>query len=276
MQTHKISFHLQHVARPEHLERILGVTLIDIPISPTSIQFKLKQSGYSVTYDGVRRSLDIGAKLKLFNRNAPSSYLLTDRGRELQILAQYRREVYCDVIHFLLFATWELDDYENYWSWSYSRICQLFWDNHPEIENRRIMFGQISALAEKTFPELDAVLGTETIGAVSNWLKQLEPGFLIVEDDKVIACKEREWFSPELALLSISYLYAVKKAAITTPILLDKSSLQMLSPLCLTSQETILSMIEIASKTYPFIEIHTGEWGSSAILKQELKISMFT
>lgn len=276
MDTRKYSFHLQHVARPEHLERILGAIVKDSPFDTADLHFKLGESGYKVTYDGIRRTLDLGAKLRLFEKKGTSSYFLTDKGRALQSLALYRREVYYDVIHFLLFATWELEGNLSYWSWSYSKICELFWDNHPEVENRRIMFGQISALAEKTFPELDAVLGTETIGAVSNWLKHLEPGFLIVEDDKIIACKEREWFSPELALLSISYLYAVKKAAIATPILLDKSSLQIITPLCLTTQETILSMIDIASKTYSFIEIHTGEWGSSAILKQDLNISIFT
>jgi hypothetical protein len=276
MQPRKISFHLQHVARPEHLERILGVISKEPHDNVADIHLRLSQSGYSVTYDGVRRSLDVGAKLSLVEKKGASLYLLTDRGRALQSLALYRREVYCDVIHFFLFATWELEGNQSYWSWSYSKICELFWDNRPEIESRRIMFGQISDLAEKTFPEIDAVLGEETIGAVSNWLKQLEPTFLIIEDNKLIASKEREWFSPELALLSISYLYALKKAVIATPILLDKNSLQILTSLCLASQETIISMIDIASKTYAFIEIHTGEWGSSAILKQELNISMFT
>lgn len=276
MQTQKSSFHLQHVARPEHLERILGVIYKDTSDNVADIHIRLKQGGYSVTYDGVRRSLDIGAKLRLLEKTGASSYSLTDRGKALQSLALYRREVFYDVIHFLLFATWELEGDQNYWSWSYSKICELFWDNHPEVDSRRIMFGQISALAEKDFPEMDPVLGTETIGAVSNWLKQLEPGFLVVEGDKIVACKEREWFSPELALLSISYLYAIKKASLATPILLDNNSLQALIPLCLTSPATILSMIDIASKTYSFIEIHIGEWGSSAILKQEINISMFT
>ena len=276
MPKQRNTFHIQQVARPEHLERILGIMPVGNPLDLGSIHFELIQDGYSVTYDGVRRSIDIGSKLCLMAKAGPSSYLLTNRGKAIKSLALYHREVYCDIIHFLFFSAWELQGNHNYWSWSYSKICELFWDNRPEIENHSTMFGQISALAERTFPELDASLGEETIFVVSNWLKQLEPGFLIVEGKKTVACKEREWFSPELALLSISYLYAVKKAAISTPILLDKSSLQIISPLCLASQETIVSMIEIASKTYPFIEIHAGEWGSSAILKQELNISMFT
>jgi len=113
-----VPFHVQHIARPAHIERILGIASDDQPFDPGSIRLQLAQEGYQVTLDGARRSLDMGGKLGLFEKVDRSSYTLTARGQACRSLALYRREVYCDVMHFLLFATWELGGHRDYWSWS--------------------------------------------------------------------------------------------------------------------------------------------------------------
>lgn len=68
----------------------------------------MAQEGYQITRDGARRSLDMGRKLGLLDKVDRSSYTLTARDQACRNLALYRREVYCDVVHFPLFATWEL------------------------------------------------------------------------------------------------------------------------------------------------------------------------
>ena len=187
-----VPFHVQHIARPAHIERILGIASDDQPFDPGSIRLQLAQEGYQVTLDGARRSLDMGGKLGLFEKVDRSSYTLTARGQACRSLALYRREVYCDVMHFLLFATWELGGHRDYWSWSYARTCEILWRDRPVIKGRKSIFGQLSAEAAKEFPDLDPVVGTETVYAVTNWLRELSPPFFVLENDKLAATQERE------------------------------------------------------------------------------------
>lgn len=271
----RISFHIQHNAKPIYLERILGSASQDGFIDASQAELDLANEGEDVIKGGVQRTLDVANKLGVITKTKTSKYKIETLGLVLKRLALYKHDVYSDVIHYLFYALWELHNNQDYWSWSYSKICDLFWENRPEIGNRSTMFGQLSSLAVNTFPSLTPAVGTETIDAVSNWLKVLNPPFFIFDDNKrIIGCKERDWFSPELALLGISYLYTIKNVSISTPILLDKTIIDLLTPLCLTSQGTIMSMIEIASQTYPFLEIHTGEWGSSIILTKALDMTM--
>jgi hypothetical protein len=183
MPRSSIPFHVQHIARPAHIERILGIASNDQLLDPESARLQLTQDGYHITYDGARRSLDMGGKLGLLDRVDCSSYTLTARGRACRSLALYRREVYCDVIHFLLFATWALGGHQDYWSWSYAATCEIFWRDRPSIRGRKAVFGQLSAEAAKKFPDLDPVVGTETVYAVTNWLRELSPPFLVLENE---------------------------------------------------------------------------------------------
>ena len=163
MPRSQIPFHVQHIARPVHIERILGVVSDDRPFDAESIRLRLAQDGYPIAFDGARRSLDMGRKLGIFEKLNRSTYALTALGQACRRLTLYRREVYCDVMHFLLFATWELGGHQDYWSWSYAKTCEILWRDRPAIRGRKAIFGQLSAEASKTFPDLDPVVGTETI-----------------------------------------------------------------------------------------------------------------
>lgn len=274
MPSNSILFHIHHVARPERIEHILLALSDDQSFDAESVRLYLGENGYSITHDAARRSLDMGSKLGLFTKSDRASYALTARGQACRNLARFRHDVYCDVMHFLLFASWELGKHQDYWSWSYRRVCEIFWRDSPSIQARKVIFGQLAVEAAKSFPDLVPVVGTETVGAVSNWLKELTPPFLTLEDGKLIASQEREWFSAELALLAISYLYAARGVADQTPILLDRPTVELLCPLCLTSVERILAMIDIAARTFSMLHIHTGEWGSSVILDRAVDISV--
>ena len=98
----------------------------------------------------------------LFDKVDRSSYTLTVRGQACRNLALYQREVYCDVMHFLLFATWELGGHQDYWSWSYAKTCEIFWRDSPTIP-RKTIFGQLAAEASKEFPGLDPVTAAQPI-----------------------------------------------------------------------------------------------------------------
>lgn len=274
-----VPFHVQHIARPAHIEHILEIAPNDQPLEANSARLWLAQSGYSLTLDATRRSLDWASKLGLLKKETTFQtvarrvhYVLTPLGQACRSLAMYRREVYSDIIHYLSFTAWELKGHHDYWSWSYARLCEIFYRDMPRIERQKAVFGRLSAEASEAFPDLDPVVGTETVGAVSNWLRELSPPFYVLKDYDLPATQDREWFSVELALLAISYLYTVRGVPIHTPLLLDRPALEQLCPLCLTSTDRIAAMIETAARTFPVLEMHTGEWGSSAILREAVDI----
>lgn len=267
------TFHVQHKARIEHIERILETATENQPLDVKALYASLLQAGYEITIDGVSRSLNLAMKLGILNRaGASSAYQLTERGLACRSLALYRRDVFWDVAHFLLFATWELGGHCDYWSWSYARVCEILWQTRPEIEDRKRIFGQLAAAAAKDFPELSPVVGTETVQFVTSCIKQLSPPFVTMENARIMGSQERPWFSVELALLAVSYLYVVRNAPIESPILLDPEVLEQICPLCLAPTDCIIAMLETASRTFPFLDIHLGEWGSSLILRKPIDI----
>jgi hypothetical protein len=268
-----VPFHIQQVARPEWLELVLSIPFDGKTLDAHTMYLRVTQEGHPITLNAVQRSLDLGKKLGLFERIKRISYVLTDRGQACRNLALYHREEYCDAMHFLLFSTWALNGQRDYWSWSYAKTCEILWRDRPTVKSRQAIFGELSAEASKEFPDLDPVVGTETIYAVTNWLRELSPPFLVTRDDRSIASREREWFSIGLALLSVLYLYAARGAAFQTPLLMDRDTIEQLCPLCLAPPDRIVAMIETASRTFPALDIHTGEWGSSVILRQSVDIN---
>ena len=81
MPKSSVPFHIQHIARPAHVERILNVASGNQPLDSNSVCLRLSQEGYQATLDGARRSLDMGAKLGLFGESHRSDYALTACGQ---------------------------------------------------------------------------------------------------------------------------------------------------------------------------------------------------
>jgi hypothetical protein len=217
--------------------------------------------------------LNIAVRLGLLKKNGElEGYYLTDIGKACRTLSSFRETVYSDVVHFLFYSIWETHNHQDYWSWTYSRACEILWRQRPFLPSRRAIFGELSAIAMKEFPNLSPSMGTETVGAILGWLEGLSPSFLILEEGRLVSSRDREWFSPELAILGISYVCYVRQLPVQAPLLLDESTLCQLSNLCLATTETVLAIIETAASTFPFLSIHVGEWGSSVVLEQQVNV----
>ena len=156
------------------------------------------------------------------------------------------------------------------------RICEAFWRARPSRQSSREIFGHLMADASYYFPAMKPAAGTETVDKVVEFIQDLNPPFFKMENTKTVHSKEREWFSVEMALLATYYLYISKGLGISSPILIDESLIETISPLCLASPQIIILMIETASRTFPFLNIHKGEWGSSIILQKTIDITTIT
>ena len=234
----------------------------------------LLEEGYEINRDGVARTLNLGTKTGLFEKVGTNFYKLTVRGCACKSLVFFRKDVYYDVIHYLMFASWVLNNHTDYWSWSYRKICEEFWRSRPERTSSKEIFGEIMAEAAEAFPTSKPAAGTETVDKVVEFIQDLDPPFFIENNKGELVSSNRDWFSIELALLATYYLYVKLGLELSSPILIDDSIIKMISPLCLASQSTILQAIDMASKTFPYLTIHSGEWGSSLILNREVDIQL--
>ena len=59
-----------------YIERILGIVSNDQSFNTESSHLRLTQDGHQIAFDGVRRSLNLGAKLGLFEKSGRSAYTL--------------------------------------------------------------------------------------------------------------------------------------------------------------------------------------------------------
>lgn len=218
------------------------------------------------------RAIDLAKKMGLMEDSVDRGLQLTQRGKVCRDLANFRPAVCADIMHYILYTTWQPGGMRDYWSWSYRQICEAIWRARPRLDEPKVVFAQVQAEAEHQFEDLAPALGEETVLAVRNWLADLSPQFLIAAGGKFVSCAERQWFSPELAILALSYLANASNIAAGTPLPLQPMTMERLEPLCLAPAESIASIVQTASSTYPQLAIHTGEWGSSAILRQPVDI----
>jgi len=274
MSNNKITFHIQRAAKPRILESILCIVRNEEYFDATLITNSLNNEGIDIDRNSANRSLNLGVKLGIFKKADKFSYVLTPRGLSCRNFAIYRKDVYHDLIHYLMFATWEIGGGNDYWSWSYVKICEILWDSRPEKRPSRDVFGLIMDKAANEFPNLEPAAGTETVDKVVEFIRDLSPPYLVDNSSHSLHCIERDWFSVELALLAINYLYIARDVPFYTPILLDKSISKELGPLCFASFNTITTMIDTAARTFPYLTMHTGEWGTSIILQKTINLQM--
>jgi hypothetical protein len=269
----KITFHIQRAAKSKYLKRLVTFFSGEDLFDTAFILSTLITDGYEIDKNSISRSLTLGTKLGLFEKKHKNSYQLTQLGISCRKLANYREDVYNDLVHYLFYSAWTVNGNVNYWSWSYMKICEFYWRNCPKIEPKTKVFGRLMAEASYYFPDLKPAAGTETVDKVEEFLKTLSPPFFIVDDNKVLSCNSREWFSVELALLAVNFLYFQKGLSFNTPILLNQDTILELCSLCLADADVIMSMIDTASKTFQDLEMHKGEWGTSVILVEPVDIS---
>src|SRR5687768_16226790 len=100
MANDKTSFHLQHTARPEHIENILIAIAENETFDVDIIYSKLISVNYQIKRDsGVSRSFDLCKKLGLFDKvSKQTDYHLTGLGQACRKLALYRRDIFYDVL----------------------------------------------------------------------------------------------------------------------------------------------------------------------------------
>jgi len=269
----KIStFHIQNPVIPKNVLPILkGINHPD-QVTPIDVFHSLKLQNIELKEAYISKCMDWMNKLGLLKKHNSKSYSFTATGVRLKHVAEFREETFFDLIHYLFFSRWVLGKGDDYWSWTYQRICELMWKDRSNIRTRSEIFSQISGEAKQLFANQSAAFGTETVGVVLRWLGALSPEVVILDKGNPTKIIERPWFSPELSVLSVSYLYKVLDLSFDAPLLLTPETISVMSAICFASESTMKTMIETASTTYPFLSLHVGEWGVSVILKHEVSI----
>jgi hypothetical protein len=265
------TFHIETAVSPLRLEKIIISNSINILSDKKTIYEEVKDSGIDINFNQAKRNLLWGRYLGIFEKPSKDIYSLSNLGTKLRQLANYRVDVYNELIHYLFQSRWISNGRKDNWSWTYRFICKSFWKNRPKIEKHSDIFKELMFTAKTKWDNENLVIavGTEDVGLVKRFVGRLNPN-AISSDGKVI---ERKWFSPELALLAVDSLYQELKLSYGSPIHMVPEVLDSLSPLCFSETDSIYHMIVIAADAFPFLNIQKGQMGTSVILDKQIKIT---
>jgi len=268
-RTRRVKFHVEHNVTPEHVSAILHCLEAQSLVSEESVLSALAARSHRIHPDHLRRNLVVLEVLGLVEEET-RFYRLSDWGEAARRLATFHRGVFFDLVHFLLYSSW--DRRQIYWSWTYQTVCQLLWEARPRIETYRELVGDVAGVGSRCFPGRRLVIDESSIGAVVRWLHCLDPRFIHPsENNNREWTAGREWVSPDLVVLAIQYLYESLNVSWRTPLLLDQAKLTRLGPLLLAEETTCLSSVRVASSTFSILQEHSGEWGSSVIMARGVR-----
>ena len=204
------------------------------------------------------------------------SYQLSDLGQLFCQTLSTRPQLYSDVVHFLFFVLFEEQQRQSTsyssWSWVYQSTCRLLWEVRPTVPTFSEQAAALNHKLASEFPNYKGGIHTDAPNTVILWLKQIQPPFLYLEGQSR-RTRSRQWCSPELFVLGIDRLYRRESLPYNTPFLLSEKAWDELALLCLTEMTLLEEVFEVARSTFPFLKMHSGEWGRSVILEREITIA---
>lgn len=202
-------------------------------------------------------------------------YELTELGRRLSSEQGTRPSLYTDVIHYLCYSL--CDDQRRAgtimsgWSWVYQTACRLLWEERPEVPTFPEMAAALNRELLVLDPEFSGGVHRNSANAAQVWLRQLDPPFLYTQF-KPWRSQGRDWCSPELVVLAFAHIYRLDELPYDTPLLIDDHVWRELCACCLVEQPLLEEVLEVAVGTFPYIEMHSGEWGRSLIAHQPITV----
>jgi hypothetical protein len=200
---------------------------------------------------------------------------LTELGRALLQEQSTRQALYADLFHYLFFTLYEeqrrCDLPLSGWSWVYQATCQLLWQSRPLVPTFPDQAAQMNQRLTIDHPEYTGGVHRKSPNAVELWIRELDPPFLNSQGNKRTS-RARAWCSPELLGLAIDRQYREDSIPYGTPLLLDDHQLEEITTLCFLEASNLEEVLDLALSTFSFLSMHSGEWGRSVILMQELSI----
>lgn len=190
-----------------------------------------------------------------------NTFCLTDKAKTI---VQFNNDVQIDLIHYLLYTTWQADNpVENTRLWSYRQVVDYLW-KHNQIDDvsgmRYAMAEEINNRTATVFAEVEGYemgkvsFGPKSIRGVLVWLEALRPP--VMQDNQFT---RRHFCSPELMLLALAWVAQQTGGELEIDFLLTPDRREALGKLCLLDLNDVDNVINWTLPKYAtFVEPGTS------------------
>jgi len=270
-----MKFHIEHNVTPNHIRAILPLLSAGEVLGPAEILRIVQQRGHHISYDYLRRNLNVLAEFGLLVDDN-QAYRLSASGTAAQTLLNFKPSAFYDVMHCLYYTSWDLSQKpELRFSWTYQTICNLLWDTKPALIDAEKLAAELLSIAQASFPEEQRIaISAYAVEGAYHWIRALEPPFVRwpFQRGKRETGVGRATCSPELFILGVDYLYKKLGLPYQSPMLIDESKIRAVCQLCLLNMAKFNQIAELTLKTFDALKVHSGEWGLSLVLAKPIRV----
>jgi len=186
-----------------------------------------------------------------------NKYFLSEVAKSI---IQFNADIQVDLIHYLLYTTWQIDKpSENTRLWSYRQVVDFLWqrarvDDVSGLKNE--MAEEINNQTQLVFAELPGYeagkvsFSSKSIGGVLVWLDALTPPVIIQN------CFSRRHFcAPELMGVALGWVAQQTQGELEIDFLLTPPRREMISKLCLLDLNDLDKVINWTLTKYPSLVV---------------------
>ena len=174
-----------------------------------------------------------------------------------EVIVRLKANVQAEIIHYLLYATWQLSQPEkNTFLWSYREVVNSYWERAPVnvVDTVNQIAEEINNRTQTVFAEVDGYdfgkvsFSDKSIRGVRKWLEALIPP--VIEDN---IFTRRNFCSPELTLLAAGWVAQMTEGEIGIDFLITPPRREAICRLCLLEPNDLDKTLDWMLPNYPDI-----------------------
>jgi hypothetical protein len=201
--------------------------------------------------------------------------VLTQKGEALARLDSLKPDLFVDVVHGLLYESWDFaDKRENCFSWSYRTLCRILWEGgDAELPTRRRLASEVETQAKSRFAQSDIAFSPKSVGGALLWLSDLTPPVLVGDGSRF---SRRAFCPPELLVMATDFVYRDRSVDYGVNLLLNDSNRTVICHYCLLDPERLDRVIEYAVAQFDCLHKGIGGgWGQYLVLERHPEVAEF-
>lgn len=266
----KNSFHTYHNAKPSYLKEIIKILEPNKSYTKEEILELTSNRGYSVaTKESIlTENLTLMRSLSLSTSEPKEKYELTAKGIFFRKILDFNPQIFSDILHFIYYSTYDLDDKSMLRSWSYKTVSDLMWSRDIFVideSTKEDIASRVSSTAESVFKKTIS-FSSRSVGGVVNWLEDMYPPLIHVNTEKKFIL--RKFCPPPLFILALDYLYTLNKVEYKIPLILTDEKIETICKICQLSKTSFDDVLELTGESFSIIH-EEGGWERRILLDQK-------
>lgn len=267
----KNSFHTYHNAKPSYVKEIFKTLEPNKNCTKEEILELTSNRGYSVaTKESIlNENLTLMRSLSLISSKTKEKNELTTKGIIFRKIIDFNPQIFSDILHFIYYSTYDLENKSILRSWSYKTVSDLMWSKDTFLideSTKEDIASKVSSTAESFFKKTIS-FSSKSVGGVVNWFEDMYPTLIHVNntEKKFIL---RKFCPPPLFILALDYIYTINKIEYKIPLLLTEEKIETICKICQLSKTSFDEVLELTGESYSIIH-EEGGWERRISLDQK-------